>query len=862
MSALSDAQLREALQRCADEPAHAPGAVQTVGALIACEAATGVIDHVSANIEDHLGVRPEALLGRTMRDALGSSCWHALRNAAALPGFADRREAAGALEGARPLDIYASQSGDRYVIELEPSAISPIPAATVLREVAALQEKILGLTGETELFRSALRLLKAASGYDRVLAYRFDEAFNGEVIAEARKARVESFDGMRFPHWDIPPQARALMHKVPIRFIADIDAQPAPILALDAASEPLDITYAQIRGVSPVHLQYLRNMGVRATMTFSIVVNERLWGVIAFHHEQPRTPSQHLRRIGELLLPVLETALTLARREDEIRLLRRASRVREEFERSLRLAPDLASLETIVGALAPQLIEAFQADGLSVWERGAHSVHGATPPDSLMDRIAAAVLAENAEIFAVENLGQRFNLSHNEIGEFGGALCVAAPDGRVITLYRRAKERAVAWAGAPEKTVELVDGMARLSPRGSFARYQETVRGVSEPWLPRDVELARQLSNKLVNTGQKIAIAALARKQALMVDELNHRVRNIVALIRSVSRQARHHNASLDSYQRALEARISALAAAHDLGSGEAINAVSLKQLIAVETRPFMEIEGVAAPQITVTGPDCDIAAPHAPLVALVIHELMTNAAKYGALSTPTGHLAIDLREAGDGFAFSWREIGGPPVHAPETPGFGATLIEKAVPFELGGRADLTFAETGVRAEMWLPKSALSDADEAGARAKGAGEARALNVEAKLAPVASAKAREATILIVEDNFVVAADLEDVLRGLGFRNIEVASSPPDALEIIDAATIDAALLDVNLGAAHGDSFPIAARLEADGVPFAYATGYGARVTARADAIKRPVLTKPVTSAELRETLLALLGAADG
>ena len=137
-----------------------------------------------------------------------------------------------------------------------------------------------------ELYDITARAVRALTGFDRVMVYRYDADYNGEVVAEAKRADLNSFLGLHYPASDIPAQARALYEKNWIRLISDVDYAPAPIEPADhpATGAPLDLTYSTLRSVSPIHLEYLRNMGVRASMSISLLRDDKLWGLIACHH--------------------------------------------------------------------------------------------------------------------------------------------------------------------------------------------------------------------------------------------------------------------------------------------------------------------------------------------------------------------------------------------------------------------------------------------------------------------------------------------------------------------------------------------------------------------------------------------------
>lgn len=841
---ISDAQIEEALADCAAEPVHIPGRIQPAGALLAYDRKTSLVTHISENLPVLFQKTRNELLGAPARELLGQEIWHNLTNAAALPDFALRREYAGSMALSSGMhDIHAFASGGWVVAEIEPSPTAPLMAPEVMSGVNQLVAMIAKTDDETSLLETTAQLLRTVSGYDRVMIYRFDSDYNGEVVAESRKSRLEPFLGLRFPHWDIPAQAREIMRKLPLRFIIDADQESVPILTADAKAPPLDITLANLRGVSPVHMQYLRNMDTAATMTLSLLVDGRLWGIVSFHHTRPRIPNNHVRLVCLSFLPVLQTRLAMLTAKSE--LLIADSIDRQSGEIATRLDQAL-SLNNDIGTFAPDIMEPFGAQGLVIAADKEYFSFGKLPPPDLQAKILEDARNEDGKILAANNLAERYGKQTNGLA---GVLALALPDDQAFMVFRESRNSYIRWAGAPEKTVEFADGMARLTPRGSFATYIEEIRGRSEPWLQRDIVLISKLGRTIgLSTQKRALIQANIRQQALMIDELNHRVRNILALIRSVSRQARRHQASLYSYSVALEKRINALAAAHDIGAGRAVDAVSIKALIRLEAAPYIEEN---PERIRIEGEDRSIKADLAPIFALVVHELMTNANKYGSLKSGNGLIDVKLSEKDGGLAFHWKESGGPAVSPPAARGFGSTLIEQALPHEFGGKSSVNFNPHGVEAEIWLPENVLDR-----------GEIKNLpdpHYMDENAPVPRGRnLPDGLILIVEDNYMIASDMRETMVKLGFEDTEIASNIDDAGDIIRKDKPIAAILDINLGAGREDSTSLGELLLCQKVPFLFVTGYGERLRLPPELSHVQILTKPVSTRDLEAALDGLLG----
>ncbi len=842
----SEMDILRALEGCASEPVHVPGSIQPIGVLIACDKAEGRLRYASENAEALFGQPLESLWSMPVRDLLGREIWHAAQNFDSAGDPVVRRFFAGILsmEGAAHA-VFVSDSDDFLVFEIEGTSEKPGMQPEMLREQTFLCGQIQQCTDQEALFSLTTRLLRHVTGFDRVMIYRFDSEWNGEILAESRLGSMESFLGLRFPHWDIPEQARSIMSRLQLRMITDSEQSPVRLRAEDDSLPELDITFAQMRGVSGVHMQYLKNMGARATMTLSVVLDGVLWGMISFHHRKPRVASTEIRQIlTNGILPIFCLKLQVLRQSATIAVGRRLEELRTDLR--LRLDED-AEIPEMLDEFGATICEELDVAGLTVTTGSQTYSYGLTVDQGAISLISERARAEQKAVFSTDSFRRDFPQMTEAAGGLAGALVVEQPESRALMLFRREIRATVSWAGNPEKEAEIAEGNLRLRPRGSFATYLETVEGRSKAWSDEDKYLASQLWPLLSVAERQTYMRQLSRQQDIMIGELNHRVRNILALVKSVSQQARKSEGSLESYSQALEARIHALATAHDLGAGAASKSVSVRKIISLESNPFRAND---EERMSVTGSDFDIRADVAPLFTLVIHELMTNAAKYGALSKAGGRIAITLSVERDGMALDWNEMGGPPINeARISTGFGTTLIQQAVPFEMDGTAELRFERDGVRARLWVPGNNVT---------VGHDDAAYIDDTAAVSVQGSSGSRSnVLVMVLEDNYVIATGLEKTLEKMGFPNTEVFSNADSALEFLETAKPNLALLDVNLGQG-STSEATAFRLMRQGVPTAFITGYGERTQLAKELANVPVLTKPISDSELNSLILKLLG----
>jgi two-component sensor histidine kinase/CheY-like chemotaxis protein len=410
-------------------------------------------------------------------------------------------------------------------------------------------------------------------------------------------------------------------------------------------------------------------------------------------------------------------------------------------------------------------------------------------------------------------------------------------------LFRSELIRSVRCAGDPHKPVEYGPNGPRLTPRESFAEWKELVRGRSQPFTPSETRVAETLRATLIEVVLRLADDATTERQAagarqeLLIAELNHRVRNILGVIRGLIRQSVSDDDRVQEFVRLVDGRIHALARAHNQITQDHWGPAFLQALIDAETSAFL----VNEERVISSGTPVMLNPQAFSTMALVLHELVTNSAKYGSLSQVGGLAHIEWeRKSGGDLDIRWRETGGPAVKKPKRQGFGTTIIERSVPYDLGGTARIEYRADGVEAHFCIPKRHVSDPPE------NRGEP-ALSIQ-RPAPGHPQEAPPNVlaghnVLLVEDSLIIAIDAEDTLRKLGADDVTTAASVEAAFDLIEGAPPTIGILDINLG--YGDSFPVADRLLELGVPFVFATGYGEQAQIPTQHHGRAVIQKPYT-----------------
>ncbi|MGO8148335.1 HWE histidine kinase domain-containing protein [Rhizobium leguminosarum] len=837
------------LTNCDREPIHQLGSVQPFGFLMAVSS-DWIVMRASANLAEFLGVTQADALGRPVISVITPEALHAIRNKlTTLRGsdVVERIFGIALMPDQNRFDLAVHLNGGEVIIEGERCQEDRHDAASL--SMRSMMSRLDHTETLEAFFREGARQARALTGFDRVMVYRFDEGGSGEVVAEAARAGIGSFLGLHYPASDIPVQARALYLRNLFRIIADVDAVPVPILPqLDEHGRPLDLSMSVLRSVSPIHIEYLKNMGVGASLSISIVVDGRLWGLFACHHYGSRLPSAQSRSTAELFGQMFASRLESRERRLALDYETKARRI---ADRLLTSVADNASLLDDPAWLIEALADAIPADGIGVWINGRLALAGIGPNER---GFAALVrhLNRNAvgRIYAVDRLAEAYpDLEVDDAVAGMLAIPISRSPRDYVVLFRQELVRTVRWGGDPHKPVEYGPNGPRLTPRKSFEAWSELVRGRSLPFTEAEHRVAETIRVTLIEVVLRLTDeVSMARqtaneRQELLIAELNHRVRNILSLITGIIRQSQATSVGLGDYIRQLEGRIQSLARAHDQITRDHWAPASLRQLLLAETAAYL---GKNAQHIQMSGEDMLLEPQAFSTAALVFHELMTNCAKYGSLSgTGSGTVQLGWHRDDEGnLRIGWREKDGPPVVEPKRHGFGSTIIRRSIPYDLGGKAEVRYLRDGLEADFCIPARYVvgPTSERSNPVPIGATEPKTNPDDQPLSGL--------NVLLVENNLIIAMDGEDILRRLG-ADVATAPSVTEAMEILAGQSFDLALLDVNLG--DETSFGIADRLAADGVPFVFATGYGEGIAQANSHSDAPVLQKPYTMEGMTDIL---------
>ncbi|PAX08142.1 histidine kinase dimerization/phosphoacceptor domain -containing protein [Sphingomonas lenta] len=699
---------------CEREPIHIPGSVQPHAAMLAVDPDTLSICACSDNLADMAGVAPADVLGRGLDAVLPDAVVVRLRHAVEVGGLTvptrPWRETVRLGPEERCFALTAHLNDGRLVVELEmlPDRPEDFGAATAAQAGDAVN-RIRSAPTLADAAAACADEIRAMTGFERVLVYRFDADWNGEALGESKVEDYPSLLGLRFPASDIPAQARALYTKAPARFVVDRDAVPAAVLAEPAAAnQTVDLTYAYSRALSPIHLEYQRNLGVNGSMSISVVAEGVLWGLIIGHHRRPHYVTPETRALAGLVtdafaLRVHELASNQAWREQQAALTVQNALLRR-----------LAGADDVVAALtegAPTMADLLNATGAAVWSEGRVATAGATPPEHAVGELAAWLAANmpaERRAFATADLSEHWAGAAAHADTAAGLLAAwVDPERRHLLLWFRPEVAGtVAWGGDPNAKVLADTATRTVLPRRSFERWVEERRGEAEPWAAWQVDaaagFAAAVEGVVLRQGRKIA--ELSAKQAalslaleqkeVLAREIDHRVRNSLQIVASVMLlQAR--KVDDDAARAAFEdtyARVMSVARVHDsLQHAETAEMVDIGQTLRQLCDDLGQgIVGAGGRLEVDAAGGLMVPSRTAVALSLIATELVTNALKYAyapgedgpihvrVLPRDEGGLCMQVCDEGRGLPEDWAD------RPRSTGGLGMRVI-RAMLQQIGG---------------------------------------------------------------------------------------------------------------------------------------------------------------------------------
>lgn len=702
-------QLGAMLSSCDREPIHIPEAIQPHGMLAVYDPAAGAVVATAGDFSA-LGTPTAEVLRRLLDESLHSV-------AARLPA-GPVSVGPVAIQG-ELYDAIAHRSGPYLVLEFEQS-VSTMTAAATLSAAQGLAARLDGAQNLAEGCQHAAEAVHTLSGYERIMVYRFLSDESGAVIAEARDEGIPSLLHHRFPESDIPKQARALYARNHVRVIPDSAYVPFP-LEWAAGHEPdqrLDMSDSHLRSVSPIHLQYLQNMGVAASASISIMVGGKLWGLIACHHHAARQLDFVEREMCKHVGQLIGTYITARERSAEQIEIARLAQNRDEVLQIV--APAIGSIEESVMRHAAELLHAVPSDGVAVCLEGRIEQAGSAPPPAALRSLIPALepLGESTA-FTSHHLSAGIPEAAEFAASASGALSVVIRDEPhfSITWFRAEQVETVNWAGNPHKAVDHTTGT--LTPRKSFDLWRETVHQQSREWSAAEIDAAGRLRSSLVEMLDKQELRRLNRQlrravgeqekliahKDLLMREVHHRVQNSLQLVNSML-YLQERDSGNDEVRAQFELarqRLTAVAMVHRrLWRSDKVGDVRLDTFMAELVE---ELASIWDPRwraaITQELAPITLSTDKGILLGLIVTELLTNAVKYAYGGEP-GPILIEGARDDNGRMRLVIADRGTGLNAEPRQSFGSRLVQALVQ-QLSGMLERSDNQPGLRVTLNFP---------------------------------------------------------------------------------------------------------------------------------------------------------------
>jgi chemotaxis family two-component system sensor kinase Cph1 len=559
------------LTNCDKEPIHIPGKIQWHGFLVAVDSKTHIITYISENIKPFITVEPKNLLDKSIDElenqldisVLQLKLTQVLRFGATNESFEDLNPFYLEL-GGKPYNLIISVSGKDQVLEFE----------TVESDLDFDIQKTIGksvsdiLTGKNlnSLLVNAAREIKKIILYDRVMIYRFNEDGHGEVVAEVKNDDLEPFMGLHYPASDIPKQARELYKINLTRIIADVNSESSAVITHKSEEAPLDLTHSALRAVSPIHIQYLKNMGVVSSFSISLMAHGELWGLVACHNYSPRFINFKGRDASKLIGQILSSALEYRQDEEDVersaKLNAAANELTGHIEQENYITDALTRHKTTIKDITTA------SGAVIIFDKNVTTIGNTPNLEQISEIVKWLKLNMQDSIYSTHRFPEIFFPAKNYSDVASGLMaCMLSKEmSELIIWFKPEQLETIAWAGNPEKPVEdNGNGVMQLSPRKSFESWVQTVKHTSERWSSEEINAVIKIREQVIYAINRKAndIRLLNERLNLAYEELDtfsftisHDLRTPLSSIKSYSELLLANNKTLDDNARKILNRI------------------------------------------------------------------------------------------------------------------------------------------------------------------------------------------------------------------------------------------------------------------------------------------------------------------
>jgi chemotaxis family two-component system sensor kinase Cph1 len=490
-----------------EAPIHLSSEIQPYGILLVLDESNLKILQVSGNTFNVFGFSPENMVEKKLENLIDSYQLEKIQ-----AGLAERN-----LDFINPTKIWIKKRGDEYnvfdavfhrnsegflILELEPATSQEnIPFLSFYHLARASINRLENTKNLKEFCQIIVQEVRKVTGFDRVMLYKFDDDGHGSVIAEEKIAELESYLGLHYPESDIPKPARKLFISNSIRLIPDANVEPVKIFPVNnpITNRPVDLTNSILRSPAPCHIEYLHNMGVGASLTISLIKDQKLWGLIACHHQTPKYISYELRKACEFLGRVIFSEIS-AREETEDYDYRMSLTYIQTL-----LVEYMSQEDNFIDGLVknqPNLLDLTSATGAAVCFGGNYTLIGETPKEEELNFLLEWLKNNiQEEIFYTDSLPSIYPDAISFKNVASGLLAIPISQRNYVLWFRPEVIQTVNWGGDPNKAFEVnqSQGNLRLCPRKSFELWKETVRLTSLPWKYVEIKAALELRKAIVN---------------------------------------------------------------------------------------------------------------------------------------------------------------------------------------------------------------------------------------------------------------------------------------------------------------------------------------------------------------------------
>lgn len=482
------------ITNCEDEPIHIPGSIQPHGFLLGVKKDTSTIIYCSENCKEYFELTLQEILDKPLSDLLQKDELESFDNYFKSSENEIARPFIFTIKG-QGYNTSAHISNDCIVLEFEPFSDVSLDLPDLYIQTKRFSYHTERADNLKMLCQDIADETKSITGYDRVMIYRFDEQYNGEVFAESKNENLEPFLGLHYPHTDIPAQARALYMSNKLRILSDVNYTPVPIYGLNnshAQTNTLDLSLSTLRSFSPIHVQYLQNMGVGATLAISLIHKGKLWGMIVGHHYSARHIPYFTRLAAHLQAVFLSSQIDVRQVADEFEYVKHTDKKIDQLHKELaKPESDITKKENLV-----LLKDLMNADGVIVYHNNTIFGEGSLPDDEQIKYLLKWIQTKfvngtyrNSEL--VSEYIEASSFINDVAGVYALALGKNSENCIVWTLKEKIKE--VNWAGNPDKAVVKNEETSVLTPRNSFGMWTQSIKNQSREWRQTEKDAALEI---------------------------------------------------------------------------------------------------------------------------------------------------------------------------------------------------------------------------------------------------------------------------------------------------------------------------------------------------------------------------------